>query len=140
MSDLPTTAAAVQAGFFAAAGAGFFIGIRWCARWLKDQIVDGVDERTNGRIQRQINERCDELEKNVDARLAIHESNVGGQTHALIEAVEHVAAGSRVTARVLARHVRWATSQVDHDYPDPAVDDVDDLLEAVRPRRPPEAP
>lgn len=138
--DLPTIAQALQAGFYAACGAGLFLALRFCARWLKDQIVDGVDERTNGRVGRQIDARCDELERNVDARLERHEQTVGVQSGELMAKLDDVAASNRVTARVLTRHVRWAASQIDHEYPDPALDDLEDLREVSRPHPPPEAP
>lgn len=97
-------------------------GVRWFVRWVVVQVVEGVDERTNGRIERQL-----------DARLLLHEAKLDAHKAEVLTEVRQARQASRLNSRILARHVRWAAATVNTDGAppgdDPALDLLDEFLE-----------
>lgn len=113
-------AQAYWVGIAAGAAALTVLGIRWFGRYVARELLEGVDKRINGRIDRQLENFATVLDTN---------------TSAVLDEVRSAAHTGRVTARVLAEHVRWAASQPTDGTPDPSLEHLDDLDNPDPPKR-----
>ncbi len=113
----PDIVQAYWAGLAAGCAALTVLGVRWFGRYVARELLDGVDRRINGRI---------------DASLDAFATKLDSNTSAVLDEVRSSAQSGRVTARVLAHHVRWAASQPTDGTPDPSLDHLDDLDAVTR--------